>query len=99
MRDLDLMDRWSHSPSASPVPVSVAEAILKGAAHNKGLEVMWMRVPHELQELADAVKQENKKLALNVWYCKVRVSLYCLVYECLLLCFVNNCLWSVMESI
>ena len=70
----------------STVPASVAEAVLKGAAHNKRLEQMTMTVPDtaELHKLVDEVKEVNKKLRLDMWYCKVRVSL------CLLLLFVNN---------
>ena len=59
-----------------PVPVSVAEAILKGAAHNRRLETMTMIVPDtaELHKLVDEVKEVNKKLRLDVEY-EVRVSL------------------------
>ena len=58
----------------STVPASVAEAMLKGAARNKKLEKMTMRVPDtaELHKLVDEVKEVNKKLRLDV---KVRVSL------------------------
>ena len=61
----------------SPVPASVAEAMLKGAARNKRLEKMTMTVPDtaELHKLVDEVKEVNKKLRLDVEYCKVRVSL------------------------
>ena len=60
-----------------PAPTSVAEAMLKGAACNKGLETMLMFVPDtaELHKLVDEVKEVNKKLRLDVRYCKVRVSL------------------------
>ena len=60
-----------------PLPASVAEAMLKGAAHNKRLEEMAMTVPDttELHKLVDEVKEVNKKLRLDVWYGKVRVSL------------------------
>ena len=60
----------------SPVPASVAEAMLKGAAGNKRLEEMTIKVPDtvELHKLVDEVKEVNKKLRLNVMY-KVRVSL------------------------
>ena len=59
-----------------PVPTSVAEAMLKGAAHNKRLEKMTMTVPDtaELHKLVEEVKEVNKKLELNVMY-EVRVSL------------------------
>ena len=59
-----------------PVPASVAEATLNGAAHNNRLEMMRMTVPDtaELHKLVDEVKEVNKKLGLNVAY-KVRVSL------------------------
>ena len=60
-----------------PVPASVAEAMLKGAARNKRLEEMAMTVPDtaELHKLVDEVKEVNKKLRLDVGYFKVRVSL------------------------
>ena len=60
-----------------PVPASVAEAMLKGAARNKRLEKMTMPVPDtaELHKLVDEVKEVNKKLRLDVEYRKVRVSL------------------------
>ena len=60
-----------------PVPTSVAEAMLKGAEHNKRLEKMYMTVPYtaELHKLVDEVKEVNKKLGLDVEYRKVRVSL------------------------
>ena len=60
-----------------PIPASVAEAMLKGAACNEGLEKMAMAVPDtaELHKLVDEVKEVNKKLRLDVRYCKVRVSL------------------------
>ena len=61
----------------SPVPASVAEAMLKGAARNKRLKKMTMTVPDtaELHKLVDEVKEVNKKLRLDVWYREVRVSL------------------------
>ena len=60
-----------------PVPASVAEAMLKGAACNKRLEKMTMPVPDtaELHKLVDEVKEVNKKLRLDVEYCEVRVPL------------------------
>ena len=63
--------------SPVPVPASVAEAMLKGAARNKRLEGMRMTVPDtaELHKLVDEVKEVNKKLRLDVKYCEVRVSL------------------------
>ena len=63
--------------SAVPVPVSVAEAMLKGAAHNKRLKKMTMKVPDtaELHKLVEEVKEVNKKLILDVRYRKVGVSL------------------------
>ena len=63
-------------PVPVPVPTSVAEAMLKGAAHNKRLEVMTIRVPDtaELHKLVDEVKEVNRKLGLDVKY-EVRVSL------------------------
>ena len=65
------------SPVPVPVPASVAEAMLKGAARNKRLGMMTMPVPDtaELHKLVDEVKEVNKKLRLNVRYCVVRVSL------------------------
>ena len=93
MRELMLCDFMLFPSCSTPiVPASVAGAILKGAAHNKRLESMSMGVPSELHELVDAVKQENKKLRLDVKYYKVRVSLYCLVCQCPLLWLVRNCL-------
>ena len=64
-------------PRFSPVPASVAEAMLKGAVCNKRLEKMTMPVPDtaELHKLVDEVKEKNKKLRLDVGYHKVRVSL------------------------
>ena len=72
LRELKLNLLWF-----SPVPASVAEAILKGAAHNKRLEKMIMTVPDtaELHKLVDEVEEVNKKLRLDVRYHKVRVSL------------------------
>ena len=72
LRELEL-----NSFSYPPVPPSVAEAMLKGAAHNKRLEEMTINVPDtaELHKLVDEVKKVNKKLRLYVEYCKVRVSL------------------------
>ena len=64
-------------PVPGPVPSSIAEAMLKGAARNKRLEYMAMTVPDtaELHKLVDEVKEVNKKLGLDVEYRKVRVSL------------------------
>ena len=61
----------------TPVPASVAEAMLKGAACNKRLEKMTMTVPDtaEFHKLVDEVKEVNKKLRLDVKYCEVRVPL------------------------
>ena len=61
----------------SPVPASIAEAMLKGAACNKRLETMTMIVPDtaELHKLVDEVKEVNKKLGLNTKNNIVRVSL------------------------
>ena len=80
LRELELNhyvddDEDWHSPV--PVPASVAEAMLKGAARNKRLETMLMFVPDtaELHKLVDEVKEVNKKLRLDVEYCEVRVSL------------------------
>ena len=72
LRVLELNYFW-----CPPVPASVAEAMLKGAARNEGLEKMTMIVPDtaELHKLADEVKEVNKKLRLYMGYCKVRVSL------------------------
>ena len=75
LRELELNYDWYyHAPA--PVPDSVAEAMLKGAARNKRLEEMTMFVPDtaELHKLVDEVKEVNKKLRLEVEY-KVRVSL------------------------
>ena len=75
LRELELNPQWYfHTPV--PVPDSVAEAMLKGAARNKRLEEMTMIVPDtaELHKLVDEVEEVNTKLRLNVWY-KVRVSL------------------------
>ena len=66
---------YLHSPAPRPIPASVAEAVLKGAVHNKRLKKMTMFVPDtaELHKLVDGVKEVNKKLRLDVMYCKVRV--------------------------
>ena len=63
--------------SPRPVPTSVAEAMLKGAAYNKRLGKMTLTVPDtaELRKLVEEVKEVNKKLTLYVKYWKVRVSL------------------------
>ena len=77
LRELQLNPyRYCYSLSR-PVPASVAEAMLKGAARNKRLEKMTMTVPDtaELHKLVDEVKEVNKKLRLDVKYCEVRVSL------------------------
>ena len=60
-----------------PGSVSVAEAMLKGAARNKRLEKMNMTVPDtaELRKLVEEVKKVNKKLRLNLMWYEVRVSL------------------------
>ena len=49
-----------------PVPASIAEAMLKGAACNERLEEMLMHVPYtaELHKLVDEVKKVNKKFIL-----------------------------------
>ena len=75
LRELELNSFW-YSPEPGPVPVSVAEAMLKGAAGNKRLEKMTMPVPDtaELHKLVKEVKEVNKKLRLYVRY-KVRVCL------------------------
>ena len=64
-------------PWFPPVPANLAEAMLKGAACSKRLEMMTMTVPDtaELHKLVDEVKEANKKLRLYVEYRKVRVSL------------------------
>ena len=64
-------------PEPVPVPASLAEAMLKGAAHNKRLEKMTITVPDtaELRKLVDEVKEVNKKLRLNLAWYEVRVSL------------------------
>ena len=74
LRVLELIPYRYHSV---PVPASVAEAMLKGAARNKRLEKMTMTVPDtaELHKLVDEVKNVNKKLRLDVEYPKARVSL------------------------
>ena len=68
LRELELNPYWYRSV---PVPASVAEAMLKGAAPNEGLEQMAMGVPDtaELHKLVDEVKEVNKKLRLDVKYC------------------------------
>ena len=82
LRELQV-DSYLYSPV--PVPASVAEAMLKGAARNKKPKKMTMTVSDtaELHKLVDEVKKVNKKLRLDVEYCKVRVSL-CLLYLLLL---------------
>ena len=78
LRKLKLNRKYLYSPIPGPVPASVAEAMLKGAARNKRLEEMTKRLPDtaELHKLVDEVKEVNKELRLDVMYCKVRVSLY-----------------------
>ena len=78
VRDNNTLRVLQLNPNISvPVPASVAEAMLKGAARNKRLKKMTMTVPDtaELHKLVDEVKEVNKKLRLDVWYRKVRVSL------------------------
>ena len=78
IRDNNTLRELELNPNSSvPVPACVAEAMLKGAARNKRLEWMTMPVPDtaELYKLVDEVKKLNKKLRLNVWHRKVRVSL------------------------
>ena len=80
IRDNNTLRELKLNPSLyppEPIPASVAEAILKGAAHNKRLEEMTMIVPDtaELHKLVDEVEEVNKKLRLDVRYDKVRVSL------------------------
>ena len=82
LRELELnLDRHSFIVDGlhwdPPVPASVAEAMLKGAARNKRLGMMTIHVPDtaELHKLVDEVKEVNKKLTLYVKYCEVRVSL------------------------
>ena len=78
VRDNDTLRELRLNPYWYPlVPASVAEAMLKGAARNKRLEEMTMTVPDtaELHKLVDGVEEVNKKLRLDVVYCKVRVSL------------------------
>ena len=77
VRDNNTLGELVLNPSgSSPVPVSVAGAMLTGAPHNKRLVKMDMCVPDtdELHKLVDEVKEVNKKLRLDVKY-KVRVSL------------------------
>ena len=73
LRELELNPSYRYSP----VPASVAEAMWKGAAGNKGLEKMRMTVPDtaELHKLVEEVKEVNKKLRLYMKYYEVRVSL------------------------
>ena len=73
LRVFELNPKFWHSP----VPTSVATAMLKGAARNNRLEEMAMKVPDtaELHKLVEKVKEVNKKLRLYVEYWKVRVSL------------------------
>ena len=77
LRVLQLNPYYYHWFTPVPVPASVAEAVLKGAARNEGLEKMTMTVPDtaELHKLVDEVEEVNKKLRLYVEYLKVRVSL------------------------
>ena len=74
VRDNNTLREFELSP---PVPASIAEAMLKGAAHNERLEKMTMTAPDtaELHKLVDEVKKVNKKLRLDVEYREVRVSL------------------------
>ena len=54
----------------APIRADVAEAMLKGATHNKKLKMMTMRIPRtdELKLLVDKVAEVNKKLRLNVGF-------------------------------
>ena len=76
LRDLQL-NPYMYSPGPGPIPASVAEATLKGAARNKRLKKMTMTVPDtaEIHKLVDEVEEVNKKLSLDVEYYEVRVSL------------------------
>ena len=67
LRVLEL-NPFNYYPVPEPVPASVAEAVLKGAACNKRLEKMTMNVPDtaELHKLVDEVKKVNKKLELDM---------------------------------
>ena len=67
LRELELHSL--HYPR-KPGPVSVAEAMLKGAARSKNLDKMTMNVPDAavLHKLVDEVKKVNKKLRLEVAY-------------------------------
>ena len=77
LRKLELSSYILNSGFSRPVPASVVEAMLKGAARNKRLEEMKMTVPDtaELHKLVEEVEKVNKKLRLDVKYCEVRVSL------------------------
>ena len=72
VRDSNTLRELRLNPSYwyPPVPPSVAEAMLKGAAHNKRLEKTRMMVPDtaELHKLVKKVKTVNKKLRLDVDY-------------------------------
>ena len=76
LRELEL-NPYRQDSGTGPVPASVAEAMLKGAARNKRLEKMTMTVPDtaKLHKLVNEVKEVNKKLRLNLMWYKVRVSL------------------------
>ena len=71
LRELELQSYRSKSP----VPANVAAALLKGAVHNKVLEMMRIGVPNtvELHKLENEVKLVNKNLKLIVEFCKVSV--------------------------
>ena len=59
------------------MPANIAEAILRGAVHNKGLRMMRISVPDtvELHKLVDEVEKVNKfMIRLDVWYRKLRSS-------------------------
>ena len=86
VRDNNTLREFKLNPyEDSPVPASVAEAMLKGAAHNKRLEEMAMTVPDtaELHKLVDEVKEVNKKLRLDVEY---NVSLFTLTVFIVVVC-------------
>ena len=91
MRALQLQ----YDSSISPVPADVAEAILKGVLHNRGLGYMTISVPDtsELHKLVDEVEQVNRKLTLNVWHHKVSLFELSLWVSIHLRLFVNRDLY------
>ena len=81
IRDNSTMRKFVMNPHRYhlTIPPIVTEAMLKGGAHNRGIEEMKISVPDtaEFRELVEKVEEVNEKLRLEVMY-QVRASLCCL---------------------